>query len=507
MRVGKKISRRSLFGSTAAAMAIASVSSTGSLGGLAHLAYASTQSPASAKNAVTSRFNTLNHVDVEVDTGQTKGPFEWKRHCLSHGGINSHPLPQRVIEGARRLQLPLLRTFMQEYLEMYPKHGVFDWSKADPYMKSLAATGAKIVAALTIKPTPLFPVRDQSIWQPTDVKEWQQVIAAIVKRYSVDQPIVTHWEIGNETDIGEGGGCPMLVNSADDYFTYYRTHVEAIQSVFPKAKIGGPALANAHAPWLPEFLEKCRSTGTQLDFVSWHVYNDSPLRHANIGHDIRKLVANFPGRPELFVTEWSKGFDPVSVEEMAFESNRAAHVAATILEMLQAGISYSFYYHVWDQTNYSFEFERFFSRPEYMVRHWNERPHRFGLFGVNEEVRPQYFVYQMLGRMGTDQLLTSSEEKGLRVRAVRDDKKFSVILVNHVPEETEDLIVKVNFTYLTHGRKLLRTYRIDNHHRWNPETLELLPLETREVDTFPTFACQVFSPKGSVTCLTLEELG
>jgi len=373
-------------------------------------------------------------------------------------------------------------------------------------MKSLADTGSKVVAALTIKPTPLFPVRDESIWQPTNETEWKNVIAAVVKRYSVDQPIVTHWEIGNETDIGESGGCPMLVNSVDDYFAYYRTHVEAIQSVFPRAKIGGPALANAYASWLPGFLEKCRTTGTQLDFVSWHLYNDDPLKHGNIGRDIRKLAAGFPSQPELFVTEWSKGFDPASVEEMAFESHRASQVAAAILEMLDAEISSSFYYHVWDQTNYSLEFERFFERSKYMLKHWNEQPHRFGLFGVNEEVRPQYFVYQMLSRMGNDRLLASCKQPGLRVRAVRDEKTYSVLIVNHDDNVEQDLIIKVNFSDLTHSRKLLKTYRIDSHHRWNTESVELLPLETREVDTYPAYSCQVYSPQGTVTRLVLEEL-
>lgn len=507
MKTKKKFSRRTLLGSTAAAMASTSAVPLGSSGTNSHSGSAFSPPPESARKGATSRFNLLPRVDVDVETGKVVGPFEWRRHCLSHGGINSHPLPSRVVEGARRLNLPLLRTFMQEYLAMYPRHGEFDWSIADPYMKSLADTGSKVVAALTIKPTPLFPVRDESIWQPNNLSEWKKVIAAIVKRYSVDQPIVTYWEIGNETDIGESGGCPMLVNSVDDYFAYYKTHVEAIRSVFPKAKIGGPALANAYAEWLPGFLEKCRSTNTQLDFISWHLYNNDPLRHGNIGRDIGKLAAKFPSRPELLVTEWSKGFDPVSVEEMAFEPHRASHAASAILEMMEAGIDSSYYYHVWDQTNYGSEFERFFSRPEYMVKHWNEVPHRFGLFGVNEEVRPQYFVYQMLSRMGDDQLSAEFDKPGLRLRAVRNDKNISVMIVNHDEEVNQDLIVNVNFSGLSHSRKLLKTYRIDDHHRWNSDTLELLPLETREVETYPKFGCQVFSPGGTVTRLVLEELG
>lgn len=266
-------------------------------------------------------------------------------------------------------------------------------------------------------------------------------------------------------------------------------------------------MANAFAPWVEPFLEKCRTTGTQLDFISWHVYNDTPARHGEICRHFQKLADQFSRRPELFVTEWNKGFDPVSVEEMAFEPRRAAHTAASILEMTDAGIGRSFYYHVWDQTNYSLEFEQFFKNPVIMTKHWNEQPHRFGLFGVNEEVRPQYFVYQMLGRMGRDTVRASCQQPGLRVRAVRDDKKISVMLVHHHMEPTADIVVKLNFSGLSHSRKLLRTYRIDDRHRWNSDAMELLPLETREVDTYPTFSCQVYSPQGTVALLVLEDLG
>jgi len=197
----------------------------------------------------------------------------------------------------------------------------------------------------------------------------------------------------------------------------------------------------------------------------------------------------------------------VEAEEMAFESSRAAHTAATILEMLDAGIDYSFYHHLWDQTNYSLEFEPFYASSPYMVKHWNEAPHRFGLFGVNQQVRPQYFVYQMLGRMGRDRLLASSGQTDLRVCAVRDEKQISVLLVRHCTEPSEDLVVRLHFSNLKHSRKLLRTFRIDDYRRWDTKTLELLSLETREVDTYPTFSCQVYSPQqGTVTRLVLEEL-
>ncbi len=454
---------------------------------------------------MSSYYATLPCETVNIDAGTPCGPFEWWRHTIGHGGVNSLPLPERVIAGAEKLRPRLLRTFIQQYHDIYPAHGTFNWSLLDRYMESLAATGAKVVAAITIKPEPLFPRIDQAVWQPTDLAEWQGVIAALVQRYSVERPIVTYWEVGNETDIGEWGGCPFLVNDADSYFEYYRTMVAPIRKTFPAARVGGPALAGGYCSWLPEFIERCRQSDTPLDFISWHSYHDDPQEHVKLIEYMQQLPANYPGRrPELLVTEWSKGFEQVSVEEMAFEPRRAAIVAATLLAMLDAGLDWSFYYHVWDQTNFISEFSRFFADPSIMSIHWNDIPHRFGLFGVNGEVRPQYFVYQMLSRMGEEQLATQSDG-ALRVRAVRGEDVLSVLLVNHQDDSAADRIAKLHVTGLAPGRKMLTSYRIDNQQRWCAQTLELLPVEQREVDTFAHFDCQVFCPAESVTLVTLRK--
>src|SRR5262249_46409197 len=167
-------------------------------------------------------------IDVAVDLAADEGPLELWRHSVGHGGTNPLPLPARVVEATAKLKPRLIRIFIQEFFQIYPEHGRFDWSRLDPYMNALARTGAKVVAAITIKPRPLFPTVDPAIWRPNDVAEWQRVIAALVRRYSVDKPIVTYWEIGNETDIGEQGGCPYLIPKAADYAAYYRMTLDPI---------------------------------------------------------------------------------------------------------------------------------------------------------------------------------------------------------------------------------------------------------------------------------------
>ena len=81
-------------------------------------------------------------VDVAVDLAADEGPLELWRHGLGHGGINPLPLPDRVVRGTARLRPRLIRVFIQEFFQVYPEHGRFDWSRLDRYMDALAKTGA-----------------------------------------------------------------------------------------------------------------------------------------------------------------------------------------------------------------------------------------------------------------------------------------------------------------------------------------------------------------------------
>lgn len=451
----------------------------------------------------------LPRCQVTIEAGDPQGPWEWWRAALGHGGINSLPLPERVLRGVSKLKPRLIRIFIQEFFDVYPERGRFDWSKLDPYMDAFGRTGARVVAAICIKPRALFPKVDHAAWQPADPREWQQVIRELVKRYSVEKPIVTHWEIGNETDIGEAGGTPYLIPDPTAYFEFYRTAVQAVLEAFPAGKVGGPASCWVTNEPLPGLAARCRESGTPLDFISWHCYSDDPKRHAAGVQRARELVASFPGkRPELFITEWNKGFDAISVSDLAFDPRRAAIAAASILSMEEAGVDWTFYYHIWDQVCDPRAFAPFFS-PEGvrgMVAHWNEVPHRFGLFGVGEEARPQYFLYQMLSRLGDERLVARSDDPDVRVLAARRKGSVSALLVNFNVQTARDTVVTVHFAGLSPGRKRLALYRIDRDRRWSEEALELLPLERREVETDARFRCQVYCPADSVAALVLDTI-
>lgn len=445
---------------------------------------------------------------VRVDAGAVEGPLETWRHSLGHGGVNALPLPERVVQGVQKLQPRLIRIFIQEFFGVYAGGGRFDWGRLDPYMDSMARTGARVVAAITIKPRALFPDMDQSRWRPRDPQEWQHVIGRLVRRYSVERPIVTHYEIGNEPDIGESGGCPYLITDPEAYGEYYEMTVRPILEAFPQAKVGGPAAAGIYSDVFAGLVPYCRRAEVPLDLLSWHAYDSVPSAQAHYVRFARALAAGSSGkRPALMLTEWNKNpWAEPAIEEHAFEPGRAAVVAATIIELMNAGLDWSFYYHIWDQVCFPEDFVPFFSPAGVagMARHWNEVPHRLGLFGVGGEVRPQYFVYLMLSRLGRERL-SARADAGIGVLAGQADGCVSVLAVNHGVEDQCDRVAVLRFSHLTPGLKRLTVYRIDEDRRWDKDTLELNPTERRDVNTGAEFECQVLLPADSVAMVRLAD--
>lgn len=450
-------------------------------------------------------YNRLPRRQVKVLKNQVIGPFEWWRHSVGHGGVNSYPLPQKVVQGAKLLSSKLIRIFIQEFFYVYPDHGVYDFTKLDAYMDTFAATEAKIVASICIKPRCLFPVINHEIFMPNNISEWQDVIRTMVNRYSVERQIVSHWEISNEVDIGENGGAPYLIVDPSDYYEYYKMTIKPIIEIFPQAKVGGPALANTEESYMRKFAMQCYQENTQLDFVSWHLYSSNPQDYMERLDRIDRALECYGDRkPEVFLTEFSKSFEEVSVQDAAFDPSRPAIIADALFSLIDRRTDYTFYYHLWDQDCIPTEFEPFFKTPYIMQRHWNEIPHRFGLFGVNGEVRPQYFVYRMLPMAGDTEVKAEKCCDDFEVKSFTGGSAaVSAMIVNRSDKGPGDMVAMVKFMGLTPGIHTLKNYRIDGENHWDEESLELYPVEEREIYVCEDYECHIYCPADSVSLLCI----
>src|SRR5205814_6327391 len=145
-------------------------------------------------------------------------------------------------------------------------------AKLDPAVDAIVATGAEPLMCICFKPQILFTEINQDRVEPNDYAAWQNLVAALVKHYKERGTEIHYWEIGNEPDIGEDGGCPYRFQP-DNYVPYYQHTAAAILRADPDARVGGPALANVHSPILPALVEAAANGNTPVHFLSWHIYS------------------------------------------------------------------------------------------------------------------------------------------------------------------------------------------------------------------------------------------
>ncbi len=291
-------------------------------------------------------------------------------------------------------------------------------------------TGARPLMCIAFKPRVLFPVVNQDIVEPNDYEEWERLIYNLVKHYQESGTQIQYWEIANEPDIGESGGCPYRFQP-ESYLRYYRRTAAAILRADPDARVGGPALANVRSPILPALLDFCEKEKVPLDFVSWHIYSSDPAKiHGTIGY-VKDLLNSHPAlHPETVLDEWNMDLMNPPLDPRF----QPCFIPEVVWQMKEAGLDYSCYYHIRD---YHVSHERFtpFMSPQgaaFMTRWWNRMPQFDGLFDYQNNVRPSYFAFKLLSRLTGERLRLTSSDRSVHGFVTYDDKLrvYSLLLWN-----------------------------------------------------------------------------
>ena len=219
-----------------------------------------------------------------------------------------------------------------------------------------------------------------------------------MKHYKDRGAGIQYWEITNEPDMGEDGGCPYRFKP-DNYNTYYKHTAAAVLRADPTARVGGPALANWKSPILPSFLDFCDREKVPVHFVSWHGYSNDPQSFRRSTEGVKKLLAMHPSlHVETMLNEWNLALMKPDADNLAVQP---AFVVETIWNMIEAGLDYSCYYHIRDYHVEPATFSKFMSPHgvAFMASWWNSMPQYDGLFDFQDEVRPAYFAFKLLARV------------------------------------------------------------------------------------------------------------
>ena len=188
--------------------------------------------------------NETTRVTVSLD--ERMGPMEIDKFALGQGGLSPEPMWDGRVAEIRALRPRVIRIFLQEYFDLLPEPGRYHFETLDRSIDTILATGAKPLMCICFKPKILFPVVDQDIVEPTDYAAWEALIFNLVRHYRERAAGIRYWEVANEPDIGEDGGCPYRFKP-ESYLRYYRHTVAAILRADPEARAGGPGGQRAFA--------------------------------------------------------------------------------------------------------------------------------------------------------------------------------------------------------------------------------------------------------------------
>ena len=455
------------------------------------------------------RYTMLKNIKAHVDFAETVGKIDFTNHSFGIGGVNPMPMPLKVAEGTAKLKPGMIRIFIQEFFFIEKSDGTLDFTALDKYMRSVNSTGADVMASICIKPKSLYPIVDETIWKPNDTGRWQYIVGEMVKRYSVDNRYVTHWGIGNEINIGEWGGCPYKITNPKDYFEYYKMTVEAVLKAFPEAAVGGPSWAGVGEDcyqFFDGFIALCKKEGIQLDFLSYNIYSDNPESHVRGATRIKSVVDKHDNNIKIYITELNVDLGGISIEERAYIPKRAAGLGAILHEYhKRANYIHSFQYHIYDQFCDPDQFKPFFARYRYMANHWNDEPHRLGLFDMDGRPRPQYFMYSMLYSMAKNEVSAKAENfDNIRILASRDDRYVTIFLTNYHHDTTEDVTLSLYFNHAPQGKARMTVYRIDDQMKWDDDHFKLISTENRIAYIHDDFWFSLFVPAESVVMVRLD---
>jgi hypothetical protein len=368
-------------------------------------------------------------VAARVDLARTTGPMEMDRFALGQGGLSDGPMWEGRAPEVRALRPRLIRLFLQEYYDLLPAPGRYHFATLDRSVDLILRSGAKPLMCIAFKPKVLFPEVNQDVVEPTDWRAWDELVYRLVRHYRERGAGITYWEVANEPDIGEDGGCPYRFQP-DSYVRYYSHTAAAILSADPNARVGGPALANWRSPILPALLDAAERDHLPLHFVSWHIYSSNPGQIRQTIDGVNALLAKHPSlHVETVLDEWNMDLGTPPTDPRI----QPCYVAEVAWQMREAGLDLSCYYHIRDYHVVPEQLK--FMSPRgtaFMARWWNRMVQYDGLFDFQNTIRPTYFAMKLLARLTGERLTLATNDAAVHGFATYDREMglYNVMLWN-----------------------------------------------------------------------------
>lgn len=376
--------------------------------------------------------------NIQVDTQAVIGPLPRPWANYAQGGEDHAWRMAPLVNQMRPLRPEYIRLdHIFDFYDIVSGNSgnlSFDFSKLDPVLDDIKAVGATPYISISYN-VPNLAVDGQVTGKPQNYADWQNMTRALVSHVSGKRGFVNvYYEVWNEPDLfgkwSYGGNKSYI-----DLYAAAVRGANAAGAVQP-FKIGGPVTTALYKSWIQSLANFSQTTGTRLDFLSWHRYTRNLDDYRKDATQIREFLMPYPAvanRAEFHITEWGHnseldaGYDGIV---------SATHTVAGAIEMMGV-IQRAFVFEIQDGKS-----------PE-GKEYWG----RWGLFTHDDfgsKPKPRYRGLLMLAKLGSERIQLMG--KGSFVKAAasrRDDGSFQVILANYDPAGRNVENVPVTLTGLS----------------------------------------------------------
>lgn len=318
---------------------------------------------------------------------------------------------------------------------------VFNFQYIDDLFDALLKTGIRPVVEFGFMPTDMATGEKTQFWwkgnvtPPQSWEKWAELIKKVVshwmERYGLNEIKKWYYEVWNEPNLHPA----FWTGGKSGYFKMYEVTVNAVKSINPELKVGGPATSNFvpddrfagdiedkskhmthklenlddgdwQPVWVRDFIEFCSEKNLPVDFFATHPY---PTDFALDGHGVtggrsrnasstkddlalmRKIVdESVYAGAEIILTEWSSS--PSSRDNSHDYAPAAAYIVKANIESrgLADALSYWTFTDIFEECGAG-----------------NTAFHGgFGMINYQGIKKPAFYAYKFLNMLGDTELET-----------------------------------------------------------------------------------------------------
>ena len=359
--------------------------------------------------------------DLRVDTRGILGPMPRPWRYLAQGG-EDHAwrigglIPQVKSLNPEYIRLDHIYDFY-DIVQGSPGNITFNFSKFDPVIDDILATGAKPYIALSYMP-PAISSGDITD-PPVRWEDWQLTIQKTIEHISGTRGISdVYYEVWNEPDLF-GGWKYYGERNYLNLYTYAVNGANRARGV-QRFKIGGPAITALYKNWFDALAKHAIDNNLRFDFFSWHRYDHNIEQYQTDMAEVNFWIQDYPQLEptlEFHITEW--GHD--SENHPGYDTNySAAHLAAGAIEMIPT-VQKAFIFEIQDGKD-----------PNGQAL-WG----RWGLFGHNDfgaQPKQRYRALKMLDRIADQRLQITGKGSWVKALAAKNgNDETEVVIANFDP--------------------------------------------------------------------------